>query len=53
MRSSLQGFSCNIREVLRTVEELCQGKRSCSILTSTESFGVESLDSCPGIRSVD
>ena len=48
-----EGFSCTIREVLRTVEELCQGKKSCSILTSPESFGVSGLDSCPGIRSVD
>ena len=48
----LKGFSCKIAEALRTVEELCQGKRSCSIITSPVSLGVETLDTCPGFRSV-
>ena len=33
------------------MEELCQGKQSCSILTSPASFGVTEYDPCPGIRS--
>ena len=45
-----EGLRCSIKEVLRTVEELCQGKQSCSILTSPASFGVAHLDKCPGIR---
>ena len=44
--------TCHVcREALRTVEELCQGKQSCSILTSPASFGVTEYDPCPGIRS--
>ena len=38
-------------EALRTVEELCQGKKSCSMITSPVSLGVKALDPCPGIRS--
>ena len=45
-----EGLSCNIREALRTVEELCQSKQSCSIITSTTSFGVSAYDPCPGVR---
>ena len=45
-----EGLTCSIKEALRTVEELCQGKQSCSILTSPASFGVSHLDNCPGIR---
>ena len=48
----LKGFSCKIVEALRTVEELCQGKKSCSMITSPVSLGVKALDTCPGIRSV-
>eukprot|EP00092_Neocalanus_flemingeri_P006155 GFUD01006626.1.p1 GENE.GFUD01006626.1~~GFUD01006626.1.p1 ORF type:complete len:507 (+),score=68.06 GFUD01006626.1:299-1819(+) len=44
------GFTCNIREALRTVEELCQSKQSCSIITSATSFGVSMYDPCPGVR---
>jgi len=45
-----EGLSCSIREALRTVEELCQSKQSCSIITSTTSFGVSAYDPCPGVR---
>jgi len=45
-----EGFNCNIPEALRTVEELCQSKQSCSIITSTTSFGVGAYDPCPGLR---
>ena len=34
------------------MEELCQGKKSCSMITSPVSLGVKALDTCPGIRSV-
>jgi len=44
------GFTCTIREALRTVEELCQSKQSCSIITSPTSFGVSLYDPCPGVR---
>ena len=48
----VSGVTCDVcREALRTVEELCQGKQSCSILTSPASFGVTEYDPCPGIRS--
>merc|ERR1719341_105883 len=45
-----EGLNCNIREALRTVEELCQSKHSCSIVTSPTSFGVSAYDPCPGVR---
>jgi len=48
--TSYEGFSCTIRDALRTVEELCHGEKSCSIMTSPQSFGVSKLDTCPGIR---
>jgi len=48
--TGFEGLSCTIREALRTVEELCQSKQSCSILTSPTSFGVDQFDNCPGIR---
>ena len=45
-----EGLSCTIPEAVRTVEELCQGKQSCSILTGVLAFGLTTLDPCPGVR---
>jgi len=45
-----EGLACTIPEAVRTVEELCQGKQSCSILTGVTTFGLHTFDPCPGVR---
>jgi len=45
-----EGLACSIPEAVRTVEELCQSKQSCSILTGVTAFGLNTFDPCPGVR---
>jgi len=45
-----EGLACSIPEAVRTVEELCQSKQSCSILTGVTAFGLNIFDPCPGVR---
>jgi len=48
--ANLTEGTCVVKEALRTVQELCQGKQSCSILTSSYTLGVSSYDPCPSVR---
>merc|ERR1711892_1587687 len=44
------GMKCNIKEVHHTVQELCDEKQNCTIVTSPTLIGVSLYDPCPGAR---
>eukprot|EP00092_Neocalanus_flemingeri_P002661 GFUD01002849.1.p1 GENE.GFUD01002849.1~~GFUD01002849.1.p1 ORF type:complete len:542 (+),score=83.31 GFUD01002849.1:251-1876(+) len=46
----MDGFTCNIKEAIRTVEEICESKESCSIITSGKYVELTLQDPCPGVR---
>lgn len=44
---------CLILEAIRTVEERCHGKESCSVQASPETLASGLRDPCPTVRSAD
>ena len=52
-RSFVTQEKCLILEAIRTVEERCHGKESCSVQASPETLASGLRDPCPTVRSAD